>query len=433
MLTPMLRLQLVLLLALAHPSFAGSAIFLHPDGTGLGHWNAARLLIAGPDGETNWDRLDRLAAYRPHQANWLSTTSHAGATVHAYGKKVHWDSFGLDRHEPIAGASGFDGTILQEAQANGLRTGLVNSGHVAEPGTAVFASRSEERAKIAAIAEQVVGSGVDVIFCGGEVFLLPEGVTGFFGREGLRADGRNLIREARRAGYLVIHTREELLALPAGTSKVLGVFAPGQTFNDFEEDVLAAKDLPLYRPEAPTFAEMTAAALRILGSDPERDFLLVAEEEGSDNFSNRNNAGGMLEALARADAAIGEALAYMGRNPRRSILLLVASDSDAGHPTVFAPREPGPVYVLPERDENGAPVDGRDGTGGAPFVSLPDAAGREHPFGIAWATLQDVPGSVVAKAHGAGSERLGSWVDNTGIYRLLHAALFGPAPVPAER
>ncbi|MGE9289455.1 MAG: alkaline phosphatase, partial [Puniceicoccales bacterium] len=79
------------LLAIASPLLGGSAIFIHPDGTGLGHWNAARLLLVGPDGMTNWDQLDVLSAYRPHQKNWLSTTSHAGATVHAYGKKVHYD------------------------------------------------------------------------------------------------------------------------------------------------------------------------------------------------------------------------------------------------------------------------------------------------------------------------------------------------------
>lgn len=407
---------------------AGSAIFLHPDGTGLGHWNAARLLVAGPDGETHWDRLDRLAAYRPHQANWLSTTSHAGATVHAYGHKVHYDSFGMDRDQPIRSLSGFDGSLLEEAAAEGLRTGLVNSGHIAEPGTAVFVAPSDDREKVLEISAKVVGSGTDVIFAGGEVFLLPEGETGFFGREGLRKDGRNLLEEAREAGYRVIHTREELLLLPDDTEKVLGVFAPGHTFNDQTETFLAAADLPDYLPGAPSIGEMTAAALRILGSDPERDFLLVAEEEGTDNFSNHNNARGMLKAVVRADQAVGVALRFLAEQPDRETFLLVGSDSDAGHPTVYAPRDADDDYRLPERDDNGAPVDGIDGAGGVPFVSLPDTRGNRHPFGIAWATRYDFPGSVVTKAHGPGSGRLGSSLDNTGIYRLLYLALFNREP-----
>ncbi len=419
-----------ILLFLASAAFvsAGSAIFIHPDGTGLGHWNAARLLTVGPDGQSNWDKLDVLAAYRPHQANWLSTSSHAGATVHAYGKKVHWDSFGLDREEPITAVSGFNGSILMEAQKKELRTGLVNSGHIAEPGTAVFAASSKTRKDKTGIAAKVIESGTDVILCGGEVLLLPEGETGFFGVEGERSDGRNLIEEAREKGYVVVRTRGELLALPADTEKVLGIFAAGHTFNDQTEEKLAEKSLPLYEPDAPTFAEMTAAALRILSSDPGKDFLLVAEEEGSDNFSNENNAAGMLEATIRADEAIGVALAFLEDNPDRPTLLLVGADSDAGHPTVLPPRGSEPGTPLPERDLNGAPIDGRHGSGGEPFLSEPDALGNRHPFGIAWPTAWDVPGSVVAKAHGAGAEDIPSTLDNTDIYPILYRALFGRYP-----
>ncbi len=406
-------------------AFSGSAIFLHPDGAGLGHWNAARLLIAGPDGRTNWDQLEHLAAYRSHQANWLSTTSHAGATVHAYGKKVHWDSFGLDRDQPIRSASGFDGTILEEAQAAGLRTGLVNSGHIAEPGTAVFASRSDSRKKVDEISAQLIESGVNVLFSGGEVFCLPAGETGFFGEKGVRKDGRNLINEARRKGYLIIHTREELMNLPSNTKKVLGIFSANHTFNDETEETLAAADLPNFEPNAPTVAEMTETALRILGSDPETDFLLVAEEEGTDNFSNKNNASGMLDAIIRADKAIGVAMNFIENHPERETLLVVTADSDAGHPTVIAPRGNSPETPLPATDENGAPIDGKNGTGSLPFIAKPDANGSEHPFGIAWATLYDMQGSGVLKAHGPGASALPADIDNSEVFLILHEALFG--------
>ena len=74
------------------PLFAadpGSVVFLHPDGSGMGHWYAARLMKTGPEGSLNWDRLDKISVYDGHQKGWLSTSSHAGATAHAYGKKVH--------------------------------------------------------------------------------------------------------------------------------------------------------------------------------------------------------------------------------------------------------------------------------------------------------------------------------------------------------
>ena len=423
---------LVTILATTSSLLGGSAIFIHPDGTGLGHWNAARLLLVGPDGMTNWDQLDVLAAYRPHQKNWLSTTSHAGATAHAYGIKVHYDSFGMDRDQPILSAAGTPMSILQEAQSRGFRTGTVNSGHIAEPGTAVFTASSDSRKKVLEISEAVMKSGLDVLFCGGEQYLIPEDEVGHFGRNGMRTDGRNLLEEAREEGYTVIFTREELLNLPADTEKVIGIFAFGHTFNDDTEENIQQKGIPLYAEDAPTLAEMTEVALRILSSDPETDFFTMIEEEGTDNFSNKNNAGGMLEATMRADAAIGVALEFLEENPDRKTLLLVGADSDAGHPTVIAPRGTPLDEPLPERDPNGAPIDGINGSGGEPFISQPDAYGNRHPFGIAWPTTYDMPGSVVAKASGYGSDRMGSTLDNTEPYQLIRSVLFEEVEEPTE-
>ena len=402
----------------------GSAIFIHPDGSGLGHWNAARLLLAGPDGDTHWDRLETLSAYRVHQKNWLSTTSHAGATVHAYGKKVHHNSFGMDRNQPINAASGSRDSIMQEAIAKGLKTAIVNSGHIAEPGTAVFVASSDSRQKSFEIAAKVMKSGVDVIFAGGEQLLLPKGEIGFFGQEGLRTDGRNLLKEAEAEGYQVIFTREELLELDSNASKVIGIFAAGHTFNDGPEEKIQRKGLPLYRQDAPSLAEMTTAALQILGSDPETEFFAVLEEEGSDNFSNKNNAAGMLEAMMRADAAIGVAVDFLQKQPQRNTLVLVTADSDAGHPTIFSPRGFSASDTLPAVGMNGAPIDGPQASPSPPFLSLPDQYGTRHPFGIAWATTDDVQGSAVAKASGYMSEEIGSSLDNTGIYKILHRVLF---------
>ena len=54
------------------------AIFYHPDGTSMGHWDAARILYYGPDGSLNWDRLPQMAAYRGHLTDSLSSSSNGG-------------------------------------------------------------------------------------------------------------------------------------------------------------------------------------------------------------------------------------------------------------------------------------------------------------------------------------------------------------------
>jgi len=403
----------------------GSAIFVHPDGAGVAAWEAARVFSVGPDGGLNWDRLQHVGIYRGHMKDALGATSHGGATSHAFGRKVASDSYGMDGTEPLTALSGKPFSILVEAREAGLSTALVNSGHIAEPGTGVFAASSTDRQATDTISRQIIESGVDLILSGGEVLLLPEGEIGRHGMVGVRKDGRNLIDRARELGYTVVYDRDDLMDLPLSTRKVLGVFAGYHTFNDYTEEEVREDGLPLYKVSAPSVAEMTEVALRFLEARGRR-FLLVVEEEGSDNFSNANNAMGAMTALTRADEALGVALDFLDRNP--STLLVTTADSDAGGMQVFPIRDPNPnvaFMTLPPTTRNGAPLDGIDGTGTEPFMAMPDQFGNRWPFGIAWASFDDNRGGIVARAQGLNAELLPVTVDNTDIYRILYATLFG--------
>jgi alkaline phosphatase len=314
----------------------------------------------------------------------------------------------------------------------GHATALINSGHIAEPGTGVFAASWSKRTDYDPIVEQIITSDVDIILSGGEYLLLPEGVVGRHGEPGRRLDGRNLIEEAAGLGYTVVYTRDELLELPDTVARVLGVFAAKHTFNDEPEEVLAEAGLPFYKPDAPTLAEMTRKALDILATR-DRPFLMVVEEEGSDNFANDNNAAGTFEALGRADEAIGVALEYIEDNPQT--LLVTAADSDASGLEVMSVRDSEAFDPpLPAVSPNGSPIDGRGGTNTPPFVAAPDRHGRELRFGILWAHDNDVAGGVLARAHGLNADMLPRNVDNTEIYRLMYVTLFGrlPAATTAE-
>jgi alkaline phosphatase len=303
---------------------------------------------------------------------------------------------------------------------------LINSGHIAEPGTGVFAASWSKRTDYDPIVEQIITSDVDIILSGGERLLLPEGVVGRHGEAGRRRDGRNLIEEAAGLGYTVVYTRDELLDLPDTVARVLGVFAAKHTFNDETEEILVEAGLPLYKPDAPTLAEMTRKALDILATH-DRPFLMVVEEEGSDNFANDNNAAGALEALRRADEAIGVVLEHIEDNPQT--LLVTAADSDAGGLEVMAVRDREAFALpLPAVTGNGSPIDGRGGTNTPPFVAAPDRNGRQLRFGILWAFDDDLAGGILARAHGLNAHMLPRNVDNTDIYRLMYATLFGRLP-----
>ena len=70
-------------------------------------------------------------------------------------------------------------------------------------------------------------------------------------------------------------------------------------------------------------------------------------------------------------------------------------------------------------------MDGEEGTGTKPFISAPDKNGNKLPFAICWSSNDDVYGSVVVKAEGLNSELVRGNLDNTDIYKIMYAALFG--------
>ncbi len=408
--------------AVAPGTGQGSVIFFHPDGMGVNTWGAVRVMTVGPDGWLNWDELPYMAVYTGHMKDRLTSTSHGGATTHAYGVKVLADSYGMDGEEPLESASGFAGSILEEAQAAGLAVGMVNSGTITEPGSGAFAASHPERYAHEPIALQIFESDAEVILGGGEQYFLPEGAEGRYG-PGARNDGRDLIAEARERGYTVVRTRAELLALPDTTTKVLGLFAHYHTFNDQPEERLREKGLVAWPEEAPTIAEMTQAALDVLSRSGRR-FFLVAEEEGTDNMSNANNAMGEIQAGQRADEAIGVIRSFIADHP--NTLMVMTSDSDAGGMQVFG--EPFPADTVPARATNGAPMDGIEGTNGRLFVAQPDANGIRHKFAIAWAQYHDVSGGILMRADGLGADQVHGTMDNTDVFRVMYGVLFGPLP-----
>jgi glycerophosphoryl diester phosphodiesterase len=445
-------------------------IFIHPDGTSPSHFAFARFADLGPDGRLNWDKLSNAGVYLGHMEDQLGGTSNAGAVTHATGAKVYAESFGFEAGDtPITSLDGSNKTIVEAARDAGKVTALVQSGAIFEPGTAAFVAKTQEiidpnngsrivpRAQAAAIAKQVIESGVDFIMSGGELNLLPVGTDGFHGTanqlnaistSSLQRPTENLIVRAQSLGYTVVYTKDQLHALlsqPTPPTKVLGVFAPVHTFNDRPEEVLSAQGLPRYRADAPTIAEMLDVTQKLMENHPNfnNGSITIVEEEGTDNFGNNNNASGTLEALRRTDAMIGVAMGFVEKHS--NTLIITAADSDAGGLQVRDPLAAGnagninnnPIDATSGRN---VPMDGQNGVGSPVYTTAPDANGDVFNFAVAWAGTPDFSGSIVSKAHGLNAEKLPATVDNTKIYELMYETLFNveltsrnPDPTPAPK
>ncbi|MBD1842161.1 alkaline phosphatase [Cyanobacteria bacterium FACHB-63] len=452
----------------------GNVIFIHPDGTSPSHYMTVRNIDKGPDGRLNWDRMSNAGVYLGHMEDQLTGTSNAGAVTHANGVKVFAESFGLEEDNaevvPLSGKVGK--TILEEAIDAGKATALIQSGHLAEPGSAAFAAETTNRLgndvrardKYPEIIEQVIRSGTNVILGGGELYMLPQGTTGFHVTAELDASESgptrrptiNLIELAESLGYTVVYTEEQMNAAVNSATppeKLLGVFSAIHTFDDRTEEALGlntANPLPLYVATAPTVAEMLDASLKILRRDPD-GFFAVLEEEGSDNFANNNNAVGTVEAVRRADAAIGVALNYVDTQDPNT-LVITAADSEAGGLQVFqyAPytrpsgnftRDPALLESEPQvpfinvnpttTNESRNFLDGVNGSTASaeypwkPFTSMDSLDGSMGNFAVGWVGTPDFPGSIVSKTYGMNADQLPSTLDNTEIYRLMYQTLFG--------
>jgi alkaline phosphatase len=403
----------------------GSAIFLHPDGMGANTWGAVRLMNVGPDGRLGWDSLPAMALYVGPMRDNVTATSNGAATVHAWGLRVGQNSFGTDNGAKILkSASGFAGPLALEAKAAGKAVGLVNSASVTDAGTGAQVASVAQRKDHAGIAAQILDAGIDVILGGGEIHFLPTEVTGRHGKVGTRTDGRNLIKEAAAKGYYIAYNAQELAAVPKDASKVLGLFAPDDTFNDQPEEALIAQGLPHYRDGVPRYDVMVAAALRVL-ERAQKGFYLVAEEEGTDNFAGKNNAAGVFDAATGADRAITIVRNLIAKRP--DIGLVIASDSDAGGLQVTGDHVIE-GQTLPPIAENGAPLDGQNGKATVPFLAAPDRFGQRLPFAVMWASAGDNAGGGVVRADGSAAPFIKGTIDATTIYHALHQSLFPKKP-----
>ena len=395
----------------------GSVIFFHPDGMSLAHWDLGRIITEGPDGLSSWDKMPHIAVYKPHLKNNLTASSNAGATVHAYGVKAGYKSFGKDNGKAFKYPS-----LLKEAQQKGFNTGLLQSGFLMEPGTAVFASRSESRKDFFGITEQLIKANLKILLGGGEKYLLPKGVKGRFG-EGARTDGKNLIKQAKQRGYLVIYTLKELKNIPKSAKKVLGVFAYENTYNDKTEEILKQENLSHYNKQAPTIAQMSNYALEFLARS-DKKFFLAVEEEGTDNFSNLNNAEGLFSAIKRSLKAIEVFRKFL--KMQKNTLLIVASDSNASSPALIDRLSSKRLFTLNKKIKNKsdvqAPLDRQ--ANALPFVSQANEKGVVMPFAIAWPTRMDTGTGIVVKAEGFKSEKVKGVLDNTDIYKIMRQTLF---------
>ncbi|WP_242905736.1 alkaline phosphatase [Actinomadura terrae] len=381
------------------PRAAKNVIFINGDGMAAAQREAARLHLAGLDGQLGMDRLAASGQLTtsPHDPKAVVTDSAAAATAWATGRKTYNGAISVDVDgKPLA-------TLGQQAKAAGKSTGLVTTAQVTDASPAAFFSNTANRKAQDEIARQYIEvSRPDVILGGGEDWWLPKGTPGAFpdqpaedpseGSQGTKGD---LITKAKSAGYQYVSSRGQLAK--ARNGKLLGLFSNEEMFQQRPEG-----QGDVYDPVV-DLATMTSKALGNL-SHNRKGFFLLVEEEGVDEFAHENNGTRMLQALGQLERAVAVARAYVATHP--DTLLVVTGDHECGGLT---------VEENDANDESGTGISAEDG----PFT----IKGSNKTFTLDWTTSGHTGVDVPVTASGPLAAQFSGKHPNTFVHTVLQQIL----------
>ncbi len=319
----LLVVGILLLPATGLAAQAKNIILMIGDGMGPSHFGAAWLYsnrILGKELRmVEVMKSGRTAYVVNDTADAIVTESAAAATQIACGVRVPARAVGMgpDGKTPCQ-------TVLELAKAKGMATGLVTTSGITDATPAAFAAHVPHRSDEVSVAAQELQFGVDVLMGGRKQFFLPEA------QGGKRKDGRNLLDEARGAGYAVVSTASELQSASGG--KILGLFNMGNM--GFEIDRAKTAE--------PSLAEMAAKTLAVLAMNP-KGFFVMIEGGRIDHAAHRNDAAATIRDTLAFDEAVGVALDFQRLNP--DTLLIVTADHETGGMALIGHSKDSKEYV----------------------------------------------------------------------------------------
>ena len=307
----------------------------------------------------------------------IVTESAAAATQMATGVKVHTKAIGV----------GSDGkplkSILEIAKEKGKTTGLVTTSGITDATPAAFAAHVMDRRDEHMIAEQLVKSDVNILFGGGRAFFLSETEKG-----SKRKDSRNLVEEARKKGYKVVETADEMKK--ATGKKMLGLFNNDNML--FETDRFGSNE--------PSLAEMTGKALDVLKSNKDGFFLMV-EGGRIDNAAHRNDVASLVFEGIAFDEAVKVAYEFQKRNT--DTLLIITGDHETGGLAILSQSSMG-------REREGINHEAM-----STFLS-------RLSIRSGWATKSHTATPLFVWGIGPGSEKITGWKHNTELFKVMRDA-----------
>lgn len=383
---------------------AKNVILFVGDGNGVATVTATRIFDGqsrGGPGEENilsYERLPHVALAKTYNTNQQVPDSAGTMSAIMTGVKTRDGVIALGPEAVTGQCAGSAAvalpTLLEEAEARGLATGIVTTTRITHATPAATYAHSpnrdweddtqvprEMRGECPDIARQLVefshGDGIEVIMGGGRQHLLPAGEVDpeYPDKSGRRGDGRNLIAEwqARHPDGAYVWNRAQFAALRPDTPRILALFEPSHMHFEADREALGGDE--------PSLAEMTALAVERLAREANGYFLMV---EGG-RIDHAHHAGNAYRALSDGQAFARAVQAALDRVNLDDTLVIVTADHShvltlAGYPTRGNPILGKVVSNDPRGEPEEEPYRALDGK---PYTTVGYANGPGHAAGLA--------------------------------------------------
>ena len=271
-------------------------ILLIGDGMGLSQISAGYYANGK---KLNFEKFPITGLMTTHSASHLITDSAAGATAFSCGCKTNNGVLGETAKKKRCV------TILEDAEKQGLATGLVASCSITHATPAAFIAHVDSRAESEIIATYFLETDIDLMIGGGLKFFNER-----------KLDSRNLYAELATKGYQVSNFAEKKLQELT--------FLPTQPFAWFcarEEpsSVANGRDwLPYAAGMAPIFLQKRS----------NKGFFLMLEGSQIDWACHANEGERAVQEMLDFDAAVGEILAFAQADGET--LVIITADHETG-------------------------------------------------------------------------------------------------------
>jgi alkaline phosphatase len=338
---------------------ARNVIYLIGDGMGIAHRTAARIVLNGVSqgkalAPLAMDQFPVTGIVQTSSLNSIITDSSPGAAIYASGNKSNNNQQGVF---PDDTTDNFDNPRVELigeflARTLGKTLGIVTTSDVFDATPGAFGTHTSNRGAGTGICDQYLDEtaavgGLRVLLGGGRKWFLPATTPGSARNpatdyvlpaelaqawgvtRGASDPNRDLIGDFQAAGFTYTANANQLRAIPAGTDRLLGLYALSNMNVALDKigkrrgTSRVVDDFGF--PDQPMLDEMTDAALTVLNRNP-NGFVLMIEGASIDKQAHNMDTDRWILETIEFDRAVDRVRRFVLANP--DTLAVVTADHE---------------------------------------------------------------------------------------------------------